>query len=80
MARPVKVEAGVECSAGIFRSKPAQLQIMKAAVDFVFEAIKTFNELRQVSMTDVYRRPESRKAIRSSNLDLYQIIVGPDLF
>jgi hypothetical protein len=80
MARRVKVQAGMECSSGIFRSKRAQEHIMDAAVDFTFEAIKIFNELRELFMTDVYYRPKSRRAIRSSNIDLCQIFVGPDLF
>ena len=53
MARPVKVQAGMECSSGIFRSKRAQPHIMDAAVNFIFEAIKTCNELRNLFMTDV---------------------------
>ena len=53
---------------------------MDAAVNFIFEAIKTCNEPRNLFMIDVYRRPKSRRAIRSSNIDLYQIFVGPDLF
>jgi hypothetical protein len=52
---------------------------MDAAVDLIFEAIKTLNELGKVFTTDIYSRPKSRKAIRSSSLELYQIFVGPDL-
>ena len=52
---------------------------MNAAVDLTFEAIKTLNELGKISSTDIYPRPKSRKAIRRSSLELYQIFVGPDL-
>ena len=50
---------------------------MDAAVNLTLEAIKTCNELRKLCMTDGYCRAKSRRAIRSSNIDLYQIFVGP---